>query len=149
MTQSPSGDCDFCAIVAGSVPASIVYDDADLLAFMDIGPVTPGHLLVIPKRHAPYLADLDEATGARIFTVAMRLARALRASGLRCEGINLFLADGEAAFQEVFHTHLHVFPRFAGDSFRIDADWSNTPSRAELDEIAAQVRAADERGVGR
>jgi histidine triad (HIT) family protein len=134
-------DCIFCAIVGGSVPASVVYEDADLLAFMDIRPVTPGHLLIIPKRHAPYLADLDEATGARMFTVAMRLAQALRASGLRCEGINLFLADGEAAFQEVFHTHLHVFPRFAGDTFRIDADWSVTPSRAELDDVAAQVRA--------
>jgi histidine triad (HIT) family protein len=148
MTLSPSGDCIFCAIAVGSAPASIVYDDADLLAFLTIGPVTPGHLLVIPKRHVAYLADLDETTGGRMFTVAMRLARALRASGLRCEGINLFLADGEAAFQEVFHTHLHVFPRFAEDSFRIDADWSSTPSRHELDEIAAQVRAAYERGVG-
>src|SRR5829696_4475968 len=140
MTFSPSFDCIFCAIAAGSAPVSIVYDDAELLAFMDIRPVTPGHLLVIPKRHAPFLADLDEATGARMFTVAMRLAQAVRASGLRCEGINLFLADGEAAFQEVFHTHLHVFPRFAGDTFRIDADWSVTPSRTELDDFAAQVR---------
>src|ERR671913_1597517 len=136
--RSGPADCIFCAIVVGSAPASIVYDDADLLAFMDIQPVTPGHLLIIPKRHAPYLADLDEATGARMFTVAMRLAQALRASGLPCEGINLFLADGEAAFQEVFHTHLHVFPRFAGASFRIDADWSNRPPREELDAIAAQ-----------
>lgn len=139
--RNGAADCIFCAIVAGSAPASIVYDDADLLAFMDIRPVTPGHLLIIPKRHAPYLADLDEATGGRMFTVAMQLAQALRASGLRCEGINLFLADGEAAFQEVFHTHLHVFPRFAGDTFRIDADWSIKPSRAELDDVAAQVRA--------
>ena len=139
--QYGAADCIFCAIVAGSAPASIVYDDANLLAFMDFRPVTPGHLLIIPKRHAPCLADLDEATGARMFTVAMRLAQALRASGLRCEGINLFLADGAAAFQEVFHTHLHVIPRFAGDTFRIDADWSITPPRAELDEIAAQVRA--------
>ena len=107
---------------------------------MDIRPVTPGHLLIIPKRHAPFLADLDEAIGARMFMVAMRLAKALRASALRCEGINLFLADGEAAFQEVFHTHLHVFPRFVGDTFRIDADWSMTPSRAELDEIATHIR---------
>ena len=82
--QYGPADCIFCAIVAGSAPASIVYDDADLLAFMDIRPVTPGHLLIIPKRHAPFLADLDEATGARMFTVAMRLAQALRASGLRC-----------------------------------------------------------------
>ena len=130
--RSGAADCVFCTIVAGSAPASIVYDDADLLAFLTIGPVTPGHLLVIPKRHAPTLADLDEATGARMFAVAMRLARALRASGLHCEGISLFLADGEAAFQEVFHTHLHLFPRFAGDSFRIDADWSVAPSRAEI-----------------
>jgi histidine triad (HIT) family protein len=139
--RSGPANCVFCAIVAGSAPASIVYDDADLLAFMDIRPVTSGHLLIIPKRHAPFLADLDEATGARMFTVAMRLAQAMRVSGLRCEGINLFLADGEAAFQEVFHTHLHVIPRFVGDTFRIDADWSVTPSRADLDEIAAQVRA--------
>jgi histidine triad (HIT) family protein len=138
--RSGAADCIFCAIVASSAPASIVYDDADLLAFLDIRPVTPGHLLIIPKRHAPSLAELDETTGARMFTVAMRLAQALRASGLRCEGINLFLADGEAAFQEVFHTHLHVVPRFAGDTFRVDADWSVTPSRAKLDEIAEQVR---------
>ena len=130
--------------MAGSAPASIVYDDADLLAFLDIRPVTPGHLLVIPKRHAPLLADLDEATGARMFTVAMRLAQAVRASGLRSEGINLFLADGEAAFQEVFHTHLHVLPRFVGDTFRIDADWSVTPSRAELDAVATRIRLGHE-----
>jgi histidine triad (HIT) family protein len=148
MTLSPSEDCIFCAIVAGRASASIVYEDADLLAFMDIRPVTPGHLLIIPKRHAPFLADLDEETGARMFSIAMRLAQAVRASELRCEGINLFLADGEAAFQEVFHTHLHVIPRFAGDTFRVDADWSVIPSRTELDEIAAQVRAADESRVG-
>jgi histidine triad (HIT) family protein len=77
-----------------------------------------------------------------MFVTAMRLANALRASGLPCEGINLFLADGEAAFQEVFHVHLHVFPRYAGDTFRIDADWSTRPSRAELDAVAAQIRSA-------
>jgi histidine triad (HIT) family protein len=122
--RNGAADCIFCAIVGGSAQASIVYEDADLLAFMDIRPVTPGHLLIIPKRHTPFLADLDEVTGARMFTVAMRLAQALRAS----------------AFQEVFHTHLHIFPRFAGDTFRIDADWSITPPRTELDEIAAKVR---------
>ena len=137
-----SDNCVFCAIVAGAAPASVVYDDAEILAFMDIRPVSPGHLLVIPKRHAPFLADLDEQLGARMFAIGMRLAGALRASGLRCEGIKLFLADGEAAFQEVFHVHLHVFPGFAGDCFRIDADRSVKPSRIELDAIAARVRAA-------
>jgi histidine triad (HIT) family protein len=86
--RSGPADCVFCAIVAGSAQASIVYDDTDLLAFMDIRQVTPGHLLIIPKRHAPFLADLDEATGARMFSVAMRLAQALRASGLGREWIS-------------------------------------------------------------
>lgn len=137
--------CIFCEIVAGTRPASVVYDDEITLAFMDINLVTPGHLLVIPKRHAPYLADLDESTGAHLFTIAMRLAAAIRHAPIRCEGINLFLADGEAAFQEVFHVHLHVFPRFAGDTFKIDADWSVKPPRAELDAIAAEIRGADAR----
>jgi histidine triad (HIT) family protein len=143
MSSYEQGECIFCAIVAGDAPASILYEDREILAFMDIRPVTPGHLLVIPKGHATYLADLNDATGARMFVVAMRLAAALRAAPeIRCEGVNVFLADGEAAFQEVFHTHLHIFPRFAGDSFRIDADWSARPERVELDAIAAMVRTA-------
>jgi diadenosine tetraphosphate (Ap4A) HIT family hydrolase len=129
--------CIFCAIVAGQFPASFVYADETAMAFMDVNPVTPGHVLVVPRAHAIGLLDLDEETGAHLFRVAMRLRR-----GLRCEGVNLFLADGEAAFQEVFHVHLHVFPRFAGDAFKIDADWSNPPPRAELDEHAAAIRGA-------
>lgn len=134
--------CIFCAIVAGRAPASVVLDDAVALAFLDIRPVTPGHLLVIPKRHAPSLADLDAATGGHLFAIAMRLAGALRLTDLRCEGVNLFLADGEAAGQEVFHLHLHLFPRFAGDGFRLEADWTAMPSRAELDEVATDLRRA-------
>jgi histidine triad (HIT) family protein len=126
-----------------------VYEDESALVFMDIQPVNPGHMLVIPRRHAAYLADLDEATGAHLFRIAMRMATALRRSGIRCEGVNLFLADGEAAFQEVFHVHLHVFPRFAGDPFKIEANWSARPALAELDALAATIRsmypALDER----
>jgi diadenosine tetraphosphate (Ap4A) HIT family hydrolase len=133
-------DCIFCEIVAGRAPASIVYEDEVALAFLDIQPVNPGHTLIIPKRHGTFLADLDEATGAHLFKIAMRIAAALRCSSIRCEGVNLFLADGEAAFQEVFHVHLHVFPRFAGDPFKIEADWSVRPARAELDALAATVR---------
>ena len=133
--------CNFCTIVAGEAEASVVHEDEEILAF--IRPVTPGHLLVIPKAHVPYLEGLDEELGARMMIVGMRLAAALRASGLRCEGINLFLADGEAAGQEVFHTHLHVFPRFAGDDFRLDSDWpAPSPPRAELDAHAARIRHA-------
>ena len=71
-----------------------------------------------------------------------RLAEVLRRSGLRCEGINYFVADGEAAFQEVFHFHLHVFPRFRGDPFKIDANWDDKPTDEELAIVATKIRAA-------
>jgi diadenosine tetraphosphate (Ap4A) HIT family hydrolase len=135
----PDHGCVFCAIARGQAEASIVFEDEWVLAFMDLQPVTPGHLLVIPKAHAEGLEDLREDIGVRVWTVAHRLGRALRLSGLRCEGVNLFLADGEAAFQEVFHVHLHVFPRFQGDPFRIEADW-RVRERHLLDETAAAVR---------
>ena len=132
--------CVFCDIVAGREPASVVYSDETVLALLDIRPLTTGHLMVIPRAHAPYLADLDPAVGGHMFRVAQQMAAALRRSGLPCQGVNLFLADGEAAFQEVFHVHLHVIPRTVGDGFRIKARWRR-PSRAELDATAERVRA--------
>ena len=135
--------CVFCAVVAGTEPASIVHEDEHVLAFCDLFPVNPGHLLVVPKAHSTGLAELDPADGARVFAVAHRLAAAVRGSGLRCEGVNLFLADGEPAGQEVFHTHLHVIPRHAGDGFRLHSGQSRTPAgRADLDGVAAAIRAA-------
>jgi histidine triad (HIT) family protein len=131
--------CLICDIVAGRLESSRVHEDEHVVAFMDIQPVTQGHLLVVPRAHADFLEVLDEDLGARIFRVAHRLARALRRSGLPCDGVNMFLADGEAAFQEVFHVHLHVFPRTAGDGFRIDADW-RVRDRDELDATAERIR---------
>jgi histidine triad (HIT) family protein len=136
--------CVFCDIVAGKAPASIVYEDEMVSAFLTVGPVNPGHVLVIPKQHIPFLSDLDEVTGSHLFIITMQMAGAIRHSGVQCEGINLFLADGEAAFQEVFHVHMHVFPRFEGDPFEIQANWHIKPSRQELDEIAANIRQANE-----
>lgn len=131
--------CVFCAIVAGRAGASVVHEDARALAFLDVRPVGPGDLLVVPRTHAAGLEDLDEETGAHLFRVAHRLARALRRSGLPCEGINVFLADGAAASQTVFHVHLHVFPRVAGDGFRLDVAWlDRTPE--QLDDDATRVR---------
>ena len=142
MAASPT--CIFCEIVAGDAPASVVYRDPLVTAFMDIQPVNPGHLLVIPNEHAVYLADLPPATGGRMFEVAQLLAGALRRTRLKCEGINFFLADGEAAGQEVFHVHLHVLPRFAGDGFGLHygPDYTKLPPRSALDEVAADVRQA-------
>jgi len=137
-------DCIFCGILSGLAPASIVHRDGVCTAFLDIQPVNPGHVLVVPNRHAAYLADLDEDTGAHMFRIAQRLAAALRRSGVKCEGVNFFLADGEAAMQEVFHVHLHVFPRFAGDGFglKFGPNYRNRPERAELDRIASEIQAA-------
>lgn len=132
-------ECVFCSIAAGEAIASIVYSDEHLVAFMDIRPFTPGHLLVIPRRHCAGLADLEPQDGVRLFQAAQLLAGALRKSDLPCEGVNLFLADGVAAGQEVFHVHLHVVPRTQGDGLRLHANW-RFPPRPELDEHAAMLR---------
>lgn len=137
--------CIFCEIVAGRSPASVFYTDDLVIGLMTIGPVNDGHALIIPTRHVAYLAELDETVGQHLFTIAQRTAAAIRASGLRCDGVNLFLADGEAAFQEVFHLHLHVFPRFAGDAFTIAADWSYQPTRQALDSAANAIKRSYDR----
>lgn len=132
--------CVFCGIVAGRVRASRVYEDAEVLSFMEIHPAAPGDLLVIPKAHSAGLEHIDPTMTARLFQVVHLLARGLRRSGLPCEGVNVFLADGEAADQTVFHLHVHVFPRTADDRFRLEVRWQER-SRADLDYDAARVRA--------
>ena len=134
--------CIFCDILSNKLPSSQVYQDEKCTAFMDIQPVNPGHVLIVPNNHASFLAELDEDTGTQMFRTAQRIARALRQSGMKCEGVNFFLADGEAAMQEVFHVHLHVFPRYSGDGFglKFGPAYGNKPSRQALDEIAQKIR---------
>lgn len=136
--------CVFCDIIQGQAPASLVYSDERVLAFMDIQPVNPGHLLVVPRAHAACLAELDGEIGGHLFQVGVRLARVVRHSGIRCEGVNLFLADGEVAGQEVFHVHLHVIPRFHDDGFGLhfSPEYYRLPERAALDEVAGAIRQA-------
>lgn len=143
-TPDPSADCVFCCIVVGRADAALVYRDERVTAFLDHHPVTPGHLLVIPNDHLPSLADISEDLGAHLFVVGQRLAAALRSSSLPCDGINLFLADGEVAFQEVSHAHLHVIPRTPGDGFTIDSPaWEQRRPRSdELTANAAAIGAA-------
>ena len=137
--------CTFCRILAGELPASFVYRDERCAVFMDIRPVNPGHLLVVPVRHAAHLADIDAGAAAELMRVGHAAAAALRASGVRCEGVNLFLADGEAAMQEIFHVHLHVIPRFRGDGFGLRFSpeyYTHRPSRTELDQVASSIAPA-------
>lgn len=131
--------CVFCAIVSGAADASVVHEDEHLIAFCDLMPVNRGHVLVVPKRHATELAELPEETGARMFPLAQRLAARIRRSGLPADGINLVLADGRAAGQSVFHVHLHVIPRVAGDGFHLHGN-TRPATRSDLDQVAALLR---------
>jgi histidine triad (HIT) family protein len=137
-----TNDCIFCKILSGELEVSMVYQDDCCSAFLDHQPINPGHALVVPNRHASNLAELDEEEGAQAFRVAQRIAAALRNSGVKCEGVNISLADGEAAGQEVFHVHLHVFPRYVGDGFsvRFGPHYRDKPKRQELNEIADRIR---------
>ena len=140
------GDCKFCDIVNGEHDGTFVYRDDCVSVFMDVQPVIRGHLLVVPSDHASYLSDLDPETGAQMFRVAQKMTACLRKSALKCEGVNLFLADGEAALQDVFHVHLHVIPRFKEDGFGLTfANTYNTrPSRADLESAAQKISKAIE-----
>lgn len=135
--------CIFCEILAGRAEGSFVYRDEVCAAFMDIHQPNDGKVLVVPNQHVASLADLPPAVGGHMFQVAQRIAAALRRSELPCDGINFFLADGRAAGQEVFHVHLHVLPRVAGDgiALRFGPGHARFPPRAELDHLAAEIQA--------
>lgn len=140
-SDSTADECVFCAIAAGRAEASIVFEDDTVVAFMDLNPVTRGHLLVVPRAHAVGLQDLDRDTGAHVWTVGHDLSHVLRRSALRPEGMNVLLCDGAVAFQTVFHLHLHVIPRYADDGWTLNHT-SRERSRDLLDADAAIVRDA-------
>lgn len=107
--------CVFCAIVAGEAPAIRVYEDDDYLAILDVRPIVRGHTLVIPKKHTVDLTDTPAETVTDLVRIGQRIAKAARASELEADGNNIAINDGKAAFQSVFHIHLHVAPRKVGD----------------------------------
>jgi histidine triad (HIT) family protein len=136
--------CIFCDILNDRAEATFVYRDDLVSAFMDIQPINRGHVLVVPNAHATYLSELPEHVGSQMFRVAQKMAAAIRTSGLKCEGIDIFLADGEAAMQEILHVHMHVFPRFEGDGFDLQFPdrYFVLPSRSELEVAAEEIRGA-------
>jgi histidine triad (HIT) family protein len=136
-------DCAFCQIVKGEAPASLVYQDDAIIAFMDIQPITQGHMLVAPRGHAIFMKDVPDQVAMRAFFVARKLAAIVPAT-LGAGGVNIFVADGEVAFQDVPHFHIHVIPRYAGDGFGLTfpPSYETPPSRAQLEAIAAAIRAA-------
>jgi histidine triad (HIT) family protein len=134
--------CIFCKIVKGNAPSSKVYEDEICSAYMDIQPVNPGHILVIPKTHFKDLSDLPAEIGGYLFQVAQRIALTLPMTNVKNEGVDLLFAHGEAAGQEVFHVHLHIIPRYKGDGFgfKFGPNYRNLPERSELDAIATQIK---------
>jgi len=143
-------DCIFCKIVRREAPASVVREDVSTLAFMDIQPMNTGHVLVIPKAHSALVEDLPPASVGPILEAAREISRAMRASGIRCEAVSFYLANGKEAGQEVFHVHLHLIPRWRGDGLglRVRPDRGRVADRKELDEVAAKIRVAIPRSVG-
>jgi histidine triad (HIT) family protein len=117
-------NCIFCKIVAGQMPSTRIHEDERCVAIMDINPATRGHCLILPKAHHKDLHDLPEELWLHVASVGQRVARAAR-EALACEGVNLFQATGRAAFQTIFHFHLHVLPRWAADG--IVAPWKLRP----------------------
>jgi histidine triad (HIT) family protein len=127
-----ASDCLFCKIVAGDVPATRVREDDRTVAFMDINPATPGHALVVPREHTADLMEISDEDLERTMVAARRLARKMEAS-LEPAGYNVLNACRPAAWQTVFHFHLHVIPRYEDDPLKLP--W--IPRGAEPDEIAA------------
>lgn len=132
-------DCVFCKLVAGTIPSTRVYEDEHTLAFMDIGQVNPGHVLVALKKHAENLYALDEAQAAAVARTARRVALAIR-DAFSPEGLSVYQANGRAAGQTVFHYHVHLLPRHAGDGMELVWPAKNPP-REKLEEYAARIRA--------
>ena len=139
-------DCIFCKIVRGELPNATVFEDADTLAFMDIGPIIKGHTLVIPKRHYERLTDTPDEDLNRLISLAKRIAAA-QMQGLGADGVNITQANGSCAGQVVPHVHFHVIPRFENDGH----SWNWKAKRYDTPEVmmalARQIAAALD-GIG-
>lgn len=136
-----SDDCLFCRLAAGQVPAVKICEDDETLAFMDIGPIVKGHVLVIPKRHYDPLMQTPDEVLARVIATVRRVAEALR-RGLQADGVNVFQANGATAGQVVPHLHFHVIPRFRNDGHRWNWAAGKYAGPDEMRALAGRIKAA-------
>lgn len=134
-------DCIFCKIIKGEIPSTKVYEDDDILAFLDISQTTPGHTLVVPKKHVKDIFAYDEKLAAKVFSKLPMLARAIKESDPAIKGINILNNNGEVAYQSVFHSHIHIIPRYSeNDTFSISfTDNGDNYTPEKLNEIAARI----------
>ena len=132
-------DCIFCKLVAKQIAATAVYEDEHTFAFMDIGQVNPGHVLVTVKEHADNIFELDDAQAAAAFRTAAQVARAIRAA-FAPDGLSVYQANGKTAGQTVFHFHIHLVPRYDGDGMQLTWPVKNPP-REKLVAYAEKIKA--------
>lgn len=131
-------NCVFCEIIERKIPASIVYEDDQLVVFMDNFPITPGHVLIACKQHYSGIAETPNEVLSNLMQMVVKVEAAIWKSGITCEGTNILHSNGDAAGQDVFHTHFHVVPRYENDGFEI-AYGTKAKSREELDISAKKI----------
>lgn len=111
-------NCIFCKIAAGEIPSTTIYEDEDFRVILDIEPASKGHALILPKEHYANLYELDDTLASKVLVLAKKLTTALK-EVLGCDGYNIVQNNGEAAGQTVFHFHMHLIPRYKGDTVQI------------------------------
>jgi histidine triad (HIT) family protein len=131
-------NCIFCKILAGEIPSTAVYEDDDFKAILDVNPAARGHVIILPKNHAANIYELPDEDASKIMVVAKKIATAIE-KAYRCDGVNILQNNGEAAGQTVFHLHVHVIPRFKGDTVNIG--WKQGDMPEDLDAICKEIQA--------
>lgn len=135
-------DCIFCKIIDNQIPSRKVFENDDVVAFFDTSQSTPGHTLIVPKKHVTDITEYDEELAASVFSYLPQIARGIKTSHPEIQGINIINNNGEAAYQTVFHSHIHVIPRYGkDDNFSMTmGDNSDQYQDEELDQMAEKVR---------
>lgn len=133
-------DCIFCKILADEIPSAVVYEDELFRAILDVNPAAQGHVIILPKNHAANLFEFPDDEASKILIVAKKIAGALKKT-YQCDGVNILQNNGEAAGQTVFHLHVHVIPRFKGDTDHVNIGWRPSDTPENLQAVAEEIKA--------
>lgn len=133
-------DCIFCKILADEIPSAVVYEDEFFRAILDVNPAARGHVIILPKNHAANVFEFSDEGASKILIVAKKIAKALKET-YQCDGINILQNNGKAAGQTVFHLHVHVIPRFEGDTDHVNIGWRPGETPQDLEAVAQEIRA--------
>lgn len=133
-------DCIFCKILADEIPSAVVYEDELFRAILDVNPAARGHVIILPKNHAADLFEFADNEASKILVVAKKIAKAIKKT-YQCDGINILQNNGKAAGQTVFHLHVHVIPRFTGDTDHVNIGWRPSETPEDLQAIAQEIKA--------